>query len=468
MRRRSNAKLYSGSKSPNTKYRDRDTVTAPDGTKKDVQGYGRTKTEATAEFERKAEVFMAQYPAAKTITFEQLAAKWLTHKKMQGRKRRTISSYADVLRNHLIPAIGETPVSHIRLQDLQAIQYALVSAGKYRTAELAVLILKSSFEYAAKMYRGEAEIPNLARDLDAVSRPRTEDPKDGIWTHDQIERFLATARTEYDSLKSLYYPLYVTSISAGLRRGELLGLRWHNVGKDTAGCYIHVREQITVDNGQLYVETPKTPMSTRRVPLPEPIFEMLLAHRELLRQVETTVAGYAANDLVFPSLKGTPISPSNLRRSYYAQVNKSGSSLAECVGVTAKFQKWKALRTELTYSVHAKHGPLNAAPGKCAYLTFWEANWHVTEHEVQPELPPIYFHNLRKCAATYITQALVDAGRYAPKIVARILGHSRPDVALQIYTKIVDDDLKYATFNPLGSGSPVMGRLRPKERDEKH
>lgn len=233
-----------------------------------------------------------------------------------------------------------------------------------------MLILKSSYDYAAKMYRGEAEIPNLARDLDAVSKPRAEDPKDGIWTHEQIEQFLATARTEYDSLKSLYYPLYLTSISAGLRRGELLGLRWHNVGKDNAGCYVHIREQITVDNGQLYVETPKTPMSTRRVPIPEPVLELLLAHKELLRQVEATVTGYTANDLVFPSIKGTPISPSNLRRSYYAQINKSGSSLAECVGVTLKFQKWRALRTELTYSVHAKHGLEGAEPGRRAYLTF--------------------------------------------------------------------------------------------------
>jgi integrase len=467
MRRKSNAKLFPGSKSDATKYRDRDSVTAPDGTKRDIQGYGRTKAEATAEFERKAAVFLARHPAAQTITFEQLAAKWLTHKKMQGRKRRTISSYADVLRNHLIPALGETPVARISLQDLQAVQYALVAAGKHRTAEMAVLILKSSYDYAAKLYRGEVDIPNLARDLDAVSKPRTEDPKDGIWTHEQIERFLTTARAEYDALKSLYYPLYLTSIAAGLRRGELLGLRWHSVGSDAAGPYLQIREQITVDNGELYVETPKTPMSNRRVPLPQPIYELLLAHRELLRQVERTVSGYAANDLVFPSFKGTPISPSNLRRSYLAQINKSGSSLAECTGITDRFQKWRAQRTELTYSVHLKHGLEGAAPGARAYLTFWEGGWHVTEHEVQPELPPIYFHNLRKCAATYITQALVDAGRYAPKIVAQILGHARPDVALQIYTKIVNDDLKYATFNPLAGRAPVMERLRGKEKDEK-
>ena len=266
-----------------------------------------------------------------------------------------------MLRNHLILAIGDMQVAQIKLRDLQAVQYALVGAGKYRTAEMAVLILKSSYEYAAKMYRGEADIPNLARDLDAVSKPRTEDPKDGIWTHDQIEQFLATARAEYDGLKSLYYPLYLTSLSAGLRRGELLGLRWHNVGKDVTGCYVQVREQITVDNGQLYVETPKTPMSARRVPILDPIYEMLLAHRELLSQVAGTVAGYAANDLVFPSFKGTPISPNNLRRSYLAQVNKSGSSLAECVGTTTKFRKWKALQTELTYSVHARHSLENAA-----------------------------------------------------------------------------------------------------------
>ena len=405
LQRKSTAKLFVGSKSPNTKYRDRDTVTAPDGTTKDIQGYGRTKDDATAAFIRKAEAFIAERPSVKTITFAQLIEKYLVLKEMQGKKRKTISDYRRLYTTHLTE-LADKPISHITLEDVQAIQYRLVGEGKYRTAELVVLLVKSSYRYAKRLYQGQLELHNPAEFLDPIPAPHKDDPKDAIWSAEQIERFLALSRSEYEKCRSLYYPLYLTALSAGLRRGELLGLRWEHVGTSEAGPYIKVREQYVYDGGKLYLDTPKSAAGLREIPITEELHLILMAHRELLRELETRLPDYQSNDLVFPSFKGWVVSPGHLRRSYNSLIARA-------------------------------------------------------------ELPPIYFHSLRKCAATYITQALVDAGRYAPKIVAQILGHARVTVAQEIYTRVVNQDIRLAVFNPLSKKVPVTERLQTPEETKR-
>ncbi len=398
---KSTAKLWPQSKGPNTKYRDRQRITLPDGTKRDLAGYGPTKQAATEDLCHKAEgLERAHAPASpETITVTALFAEFVQHKRsVKGNKAKTTFNDLKDYRLHIGPAIGDKMVGEVVLGELVAIQHGLVSGGKYRTAELVTISLKSFWSYAAKRYR-DIGLPNIAADLDAIKRPRTVKPKAELWTLPQLQAFLEAAKARYDaSRRSLMYPLFYAAISAGLRRGELLGLRWEHVRRNEYGAIIQVREQYVPDNGVLYLETPKTGASARDLPITEELYLILMAHRELLLDLERRLPDYAQNDLVFPSLAGGVVSPSNLRRSYNALIKRA-------------------------------------------------------------ELPPIYFHSLRKCAATYITQALVDAGRYAPKIVAQILGHARPDVALQIYTKVIDNDLRYATFNPL-----VTGRLQSQKK----
>ena len=379
-------------------------VTAPDGTVKDIQGYGRTKDEATASFRLKAEAFIAEHPSVQTMTFAQLIDKYLELKRLQGRKRKTLSDYRRIYNSHL-SELADKPISRITLDDVQAIQHRLIGESKYRTAEQVVLLLKASYSYARRLYSGRLELSSPAEHLEHIPAPHKDDPKDAIWSREQIDRFLAVSKADYDKLRSLYYPLFLTALSAGLRRGELLGLRWENVGASEHGPYIRVREQYVPDAGKLYLDTPKTAAGLREVPITPDLYLILMAHRELLRDLEQRLPGYNQTDLVFPSFSGQVIQPRNLRRAYDNLITRA-------------------------------------------------------------ELPPIYFHSLRKCAATYITQALVDAGRYAPKIVAQILGHSNTDVALNIYTKVVSDDVRLAVFNPLGKAVSVTGRLQAEAAGE--
>ena len=106
-------------------------------------------------------------------------------------------------------------------------------------------------------------------------------------------------------------------MSAGLRRGELLGLRWVDVDLD--GAELHVRQAIQRVGGELHFTAPKTRHSRRTIPLPALAVDALREHRAR-QAAERLAAGTAWRDsgLVFTTATGTPIEPRNLNRHWYA------------------------------------------------------------------------------------------------------------------------------------------------------
>ena len=109
--------------------------------------------------------------------------------------------------------------------------------------------------------------------------------------------------------------LYVLALYLGLRRGELLGLRWQDVDLDEAKLeVVHNLQRVS---GALRLVPPKTEDSARTVPLPRVCVEALRAHRQ--RQAADRAQAWPDwedHGLVFPSRRGTPMEPDNLRRSW--------------------------------------------------------------------------------------------------------------------------------------------------------
>jgi integrase len=112
------------------------------------------------------------------------------------------------------------------------------------------------------------------------------------------------------------YALYVLALYLGLRRGELLGLRWTDV--DSAAGVLQVRQSLQRIGGELRAVTPKTRSSRRTVPLIGVGVDALREHRQR-QTAERQAAGLAWQDTgyVFTTTTGTPIEPDNLRRSWY-------------------------------------------------------------------------------------------------------------------------------------------------------
>ncbi|WP_235001027.1 site-specific integrase [Marinactinospora thermotolerans] len=116
---------------------------------------------------------------------------------------------------------------------------------------------------------------------------------------------------------------YVLALCLGLRRGELLGLRWRDVNLETGR--LEVVDTLQRVGGRLLLVPPKTEDSARTVPLPSLCVAALWEHRK--RQLaERSAAGPAwrDHDLVFPSRRGTPLEPGNLRRSWHPLRSAAG------------------------------------------------------------------------------------------------------------------------------------------------
>jgi len=112
------------------------------------------------------------------------------------------------------------------------------------------------------------------------------------------------------------YALYVLALYLGLRRGELLGLRWDDI--DLAKKDLEISRTLQRVGGELKVATPKTRHSRRTVPLPEVCVSALQEHQER-QKADRDAAGtdWIDSGYVFTSTIGTPIEPDNLRRSWY-------------------------------------------------------------------------------------------------------------------------------------------------------
>lgn len=398
---KSTSTIWRQAPGPAQKYRDRKRVTLPNGEKRDVVGYGPTKAAATADLYNKVEQLLAQAAAAaKPMTVTQVMARLVQHKRnVKSRKAKTIFNDLDLFKRHIRPYIGAKPITDVTLDDLEAIQARLTRAGKWRTAELVTIQLKSLYKHALRHYRadiraGKVHLFDLTEDLEQVQRPAGAKRTPGqAWTVDQLKAFLAEAKAAYDNSKSnLLYPVFHTAIAAGLRRGELLGLRRSSLVETPAGAYLAIREQLVYYDGKHHWDTPKSQSGVRDVPIGPELVDVLKAHMAKLDKVAAENPNWRETDLLFPSYNGLPLEPGNLYRAQARIVEKLG-------------------------------------------------------------LPRARLHDLRALYATYVTKELVRQARYSPKIVQHVLGHSHPGVALEHYNRVVGEDLAAAVFDPVPGGS---------------
>jgi integrase len=137
------------------------------------------------------------------------------------------------------------------------------------------------------------------------------------WDAAQLRRFLELIRGEP------FETALMLAATTGMRRGEVLGLRWRDVDFDNRS--LSVTQTITTAKNHIVVSAPKTPTTRRNLPLDAHTLAGLRAHR--LRQAEQrrqAGASWAADhDLVFPDETGQPLHPDRLRTAFERVVRRS-------------------------------------------------------------------------------------------------------------------------------------------------
>lgn len=119
------------------------------------------------------------------------------------------------------------------------------------------------------------------------------------------------------------HALYVVAATLGLRRGELLGLRWSDLDLDNGTATIG--QTVQRAGGELRLQDTKTEDSDSILPLPDWTWLALLDHQERQRRERDRLAEvWQDHGLVFPSEVGTPMEPRNLNRHFAGLREKAG------------------------------------------------------------------------------------------------------------------------------------------------
>jgi integrase len=259
-----------------------------------------------------------------------------------------------MLRVHLIPFFGGRSLDRITPVDVESYIRMKLREGKARkTVDHHLGLLSSMFRFAAK--RGFARF----NPVDAADRPRQQRPDADI-RYLTIEELEAVVRAvPNDDLGPTERVLYLTAAMTGMRRGELVALRWRDV--DWTSAVIRVRRSFS--DGEF--GPPKSRRSSRAVPMADRVAAELERHYRRSNFPED-------DDLVFghPQL-GTVYDPSKVRRRFAEACSRAGVRIARFHDLRHTFgtrmaaanaplrsvQEWMGHSDYRTTSIYADYAP---------------------------------------------------------------------------------------------------------------
>ena len=277
------------------------------GTRKRITVYGRTRQQVTERMREAQERNRQGIPVPdQAWKLADWLDYWLEHVVLPNRRRATYALYEMVARTNLKPALGKYPLTRLSAARVQAFLNAELAAGQsIRRVQIMRTVLSSALTRAM---REELVVRNVAR---LAELPTWERKPITPWTAAEARAFLDAARD--DPL----YPAFILLLVYGLRRGEVLGLRWRDI--DGEDGEIRIRQQIHRARGLLQLGPIKTAAGRRDLPL-LPLAADVLAIRAQVQEADRQVFGpawEARYGLVFTTRTGRPVEPRNLVRSFH-------------------------------------------------------------------------------------------------------------------------------------------------------
>jgi len=225
------------------------------------------------------------------------ADKWLQAK---NRRPKTLENYRWVLDQHILPTIGDLPISKV---GPLAIESLLTNLREKGLAPATVrLVWRVVHALLAEATQKEITSQNPC---DRVDAPPNEGREIRVFDEEQTRLFLGAAK------KTHYAALYSFLLLTGCRVGEAFGLRWSDVNLTFGTATI--QQTIQRINGQVVPGEPKTKTGRRTITLPSVLIEDL----RLLRERNP-------HELVFCGRAGRPLHISTVRRAFFRILTRAG------------------------------------------------------------------------------------------------------------------------------------------------
>lgn len=221
--------------------------------------FGKTQSEAMTKFYKLLETYRGvELNEDCLVNLNEWLDRWLCYQKDVVRPQ-TLNKYIFYADAYVRPYLGDKKISAILTRDMQQLYVKLLKEGRVTESKTKGKSLSGSTVRAVHIY-------------------------------EEIARLLIQAKEEG------FYELILLGLATGMRRGELLGLKWDDINFTTGE--LSIRREYTTLGSDYIISTPKTKSSVRSVHLPQSVLNILGEYRETVN-----------SEWVFPS----PLDPTHPR-----------------------------------------------------------------------------------------------------------------------------------------------------------
>ena len=225
----------------------------------------------------------------------------------------TQSGYENAIYRHIIPNLGHIPLCKLAQNDLQQFYANLKKNGRLRYSDtcgkgVSDRTVRACHSRCRSALEKAVDDGLITRNPSAGCKlPPKKGKEMQILSKSELGRFFARAKEEG------YYELFLLELSTGMRRGEIVGLKWSDFNAATSS--LRIARQANRVKGKTVVQPPKTKTSIRTVVLPQYMTEILTEMKK-----EKTC------EWIFPSPVniGEPRNPSALYKRFQLLLERSG------------------------------------------------------------------------------------------------------------------------------------------------
>ena len=276
---------------------------------------GKTQAEVKEKLKKAIEKNVGiDYGRAKTYTVGNWLEVWYENYAKIKMRPSTYLTYHGYIENHIKPQLGKIPLNDLTTLNLQQFYKKLLAEGRVERIEaqkqpkgLSTKTVRNIHQIISSALKLAVEQRLIARNpADGCALPKVEHKEMKTLTADQLSAFFQEAKD------SGVYELYYLDLATGLRRGELLGLKWTDVDLDRG--VLKIQRAISRQNGKV-VEAPlKTKNAYRTLPLSADAISVLKMQK----------CKVGNSEWVFPSPTGGPMSPDSVLHMLQRVLKRAG------------------------------------------------------------------------------------------------------------------------------------------------
>lgn len=270
----------------------------------------RTKKEAEKAMAKKLhEINEGLYVEPSSQTFQEFLEKWLENKK-DNLKPSTFDTYRRMVQVHIIPSLGKhklDKLNPIHINDFYKHlreDKRLAPASIYKCHNVIRNALNQAVKYGF-IARNAAE---------AVDTPKVGKKEMKFWNERQVMEFLEIAKDDR------LYIVFFLAVTTGMRRGEILGLRWKDI--DFKKGVLSINQTLSNDGKQFI--SAKTNSSQRSIALPDQTIQELKKQKKKIAKDKLFLGNsYNDHDLVVATSLGNSVHPRNVNRTWDRLLKKT-------------------------------------------------------------------------------------------------------------------------------------------------